>query len=566
LHFISTTQLSEPETGKLAGLCSRVFQNPNIGLDFGMWQLAILAVDLSAWDELVLVNSSVHGPVHPLQRIFEDMAEESCDFWGLTDSYEIDYHLQSYFLVFRKPALESHAFKRFWASVLPYHNKWQIIRSYEIGLTQFLREQGLSCSVRFPYAWLRRDFCRQVRWNRQRPLDPTNPAIAYAEPLLTGGMPFFKVALLRDNPLRQDLSGVRSLLEQLGYPMDWVQVAGGPAWGLRSEPRPTCCLCGASGRTLYTSRLDSRERSGTGWHIAKCVNDACGLLWLDPAPVPEAPRLRPSGLEPADPVEGNLGRGSMVRGYNRLQRYLLGLYNRTASWSGLDSRRHASGRAHPAALHDRKCIEIHGGDKERLGHLRTKASRGAWLRHGRRAVRKPAPTVACEANELPGLHLQAAAYDHVILGHGLEHAEDPVALLQECRRLLTPGGRLYLETPNAGGLTHWLFRMQWGGLDVPRHRQVFNLRNLKALLEKAGFGNALVRTSPIDAEGYALQSLDLRRQRCSRPDSIGYRLGEELTALAVQLIALAVHRIFPRSGDTCIVEATIPHAGPPGGS
>ena len=40
-----------------------------------------------------------------------------CDFWGITDSSEINYHLQSYFLVFKKNVIQSNTFKIFWDGV-----------------------------------------------------------------------------------------------------------------------------------------------------------------------------------------------------------------------------------------------------------------------------------------------------------------------------------------------------------------------------------------------------------------------------------------------------------------
>ena len=67
----------------------------------------------------------------------------------------------------------------------------------------------------------------------------------------------------------------------------------------------------------------------------------------------------------------------------------------------------------------------------------------------------------------------AAAFDAVTLNHVIEHVPDPLATVAECRRLLKPGGRLLMFTPNAGSLAHWMFGRDWRGLEPPRHLHLF---------------------------------------------------------------------------------------------
>lgn len=87
--------------------------------------------------------------------------------------------------------------------------------------------------------------------------------------------------------------------------------------------------------------------------------------------------------------------------------------------------------------------------------------------------------------------LDAAAHDGsfdlVTLAHVIEHVQDPVALLRRLRRCLRPGGRLYLETPNAEAAGLSLFGRYWRGLEVPRHLSVPTRFGLQTALEAAGF-------------------------------------------------------------------------------
>ncbi len=88
---------------------------------------------------------------------------------------------------------------------------------------------------------------------------------------------------------------------------------------------------------------------------------------------------------------------------------------------------------------------------------------------------------ALEAQRYPDAHFDAIGMSHV-----LEHLPEPLATLAECRRLLRPGARLVLATPNATSLGHRRFGRDWRGLETPRHLQVFTAAALRRVLEHAG--------------------------------------------------------------------------------
>ena len=73
------------------------------------------------------------------------------DFWGLTNKYtdlkNIRYHLQSYFLAFRKNVFLDIKFQDFVSNIKKLNNKSQIINLYEIGLSEFLNSLMLSILI-----------------------------------------------------------------------------------------------------------------------------------------------------------------------------------------------------------------------------------------------------------------------------------------------------------------------------------------------------------------------------------------------------------------------------------
>lgn len=84
------------------------------------------------------------------------------------------------------------------------------------------------------------------------------------------------------------------------------------------------------------------------------------------------------------------------------------------------------------------------------------------------------------------LSLEAAHYQAVTLVHVVEHLLDPTATLRACARLLSPGGRLALVTPNAASLGRHAFGADWRGWEPPRHIQVYELSSLRRVVEDAG--------------------------------------------------------------------------------
>ena len=225
IWFVSTSRLGDADRSALADLCDRCQTKENVGLDFGMWQHALLGTSMEGWDEVLLTNSSVYAPLHPLDAFFQRIAATEGDFLGVTESSELDPHLQSYFLLFRSPVLRHPAWMRFWEGLLPYSDKRQTIRSYELGLTYWMRQHGFLSVTLFPRAILRKrlSLLREpgllLRRRRRR---GRNPVIAWPDLLLEEGCPFLKVEVLRDNPTKVPLAALRRRIEALGYPIELI--------------------------------------------------------------------------------------------------------------------------------------------------------------------------------------------------------------------------------------------------------------------------------------------------------------------------------------------------------
>jgi len=151
-------------------------------------------------------------------------------------------------------------------------------------------------------------------------------------------------------------------------------------------------------------------------------------------------------------------------------------------------------------------------------------------------------------------HFADNSFNAVTLSHVIEHVPDPVAELKECLRILKPGGKLVLFTPNSASLSHKVFKRDWRGLEPPRHLHIFSMDSMRRLLEKAGFRQNSIR--PHIAKSVITDSLRLRR--AGKGQASGQRLGKgaELYARAFNLWEAILLKWRPTVADCVAAVAT----------
>ncbi len=88
---------------------------------------------------------------------------------------------------------------------------------------------------------------------------------------------------------------------------------------------------------------------------------------------------------------------------------------------------------------------------------------------------------------LPHPELRPGSFEAITMSQSLEHVHDPLAVLREAHRLLTPGGQVIVAVPNLAGLPFGWFGAAWIGLDLPRHLIHFEPPTLRRMLQQAGF-------------------------------------------------------------------------------
>jgi lipopolysaccharide biosynthesis protein len=151
--FVSNSPKFPPQSvAQVSPFCRVILWRYNIGYDFGAYKDGLNAIDgKDRLTAILLMNDSVYGPFSKLRDVLTEIDRTNTDFWGITDSWERHFHVQSYFIIFFHNVINSKSFRKFWLR-FPYvnHKQW-IIRNGEIKMSQVLTRQKLRANVLVPY-------------------------------------------------------------------------------------------------------------------------------------------------------------------------------------------------------------------------------------------------------------------------------------------------------------------------------------------------------------------------------------------------------------------------------
>lgn len=184
-----------PEADRVAleAVGATMFHRANAGLDFGAWQHLIRQGCADGADRVLLANDSVFGPFHPLDPVINRMEAGGNDVWGLIESRQRTWHLQSWFLQFTGDAFRHETILALFDQPFERMDKDAVIERGELALGDALRETGMRCDALVKH----RDGTRSARHHTLNMMH-----LDWAHNLLALGMPFIKSELLRLNPMR----------------------------------------------------------------------------------------------------------------------------------------------------------------------------------------------------------------------------------------------------------------------------------------------------------------------------------------------------------------------------
>ena len=149
VYYMADNKILPEELEKLTPYVKGAYGYSHGKYDFGSWQELINKISwekLSEYDELILTNDSVFGPLYNFKEFIERIEKDKeWDLCGINTAYDFHtWHLSSYFLVLRKKGFLSDTFKEHISSIEKEDDVKKVIEKYEIGLSRKMVEAGFS--------------------------------------------------------------------------------------------------------------------------------------------------------------------------------------------------------------------------------------------------------------------------------------------------------------------------------------------------------------------------------------------------------------------------------------
>lgn len=291
--------------------------------------------------------------------------------------------------------------------------------------------------------------------------------------------------------------------------------------GIHVKDARHCLLCGERGAILYTGQRDRLFRAPGIWTLMQCPG--CQLAWLNPQPVPEDIGKLYANYFTHNTLSSNSNRLGEIRKIVKAS-ILQSSYGYKTDGSNKVIGSVLSCIGPLRAIVGNSVRWIEAREKGRL--LDVGCGNGSYLNQMRQLgweVKGVEPdgeavTVARQKFGLEVFHgsLEEARFadkqfDAITMNHVIEHVPDPIGTLHECHRVLKPGGRLVVATPNISSLGHHVFEESWRGLEVPRHQMLFSPYALRACAERAGLDVQILRTTAQSAPWMWAASSLIRR-------------------------------------------------------
>lgn len=271
---------------------------------------------------------------------------------------------------------------------------------------------------------------------------------------------------------------------------DWSQV--------ELESVSNCPACGdrANEKYHYTDLQDYLENINGKWGMRECAK--CGSLYLDPRPkfeyIGKAYHSYHTHISGKAVHQKDAGSSLLWRLANGYLNNRYGTSRQPASTAGktviplLPPIRQQLDFFYRHIPKTRgKLLDVGCGN----GTFLLRAKDAGWDAIGL----EPDPRAASAAAEsgvsvinasLETFHSETT-FDYITASHVIEHVHNPLLFLEKIYDSLSPGGTLWIATPNVRSIGHKVFGSSWRGLEPPRHITIFSASAIFSLLCATGF-------------------------------------------------------------------------------
>ncbi len=275
--------------------------------------------------------------------------------------------------------------------------------------------------------------------------------------------------------------------------------------GIKVSSIENCPVCNKEGKILYQNLKDRLFGAPGTWSLMYCAD--CDIAWLNPMPIPEdIPKLYTeyftheaytpkgsfiSGIKKR--IKASILKSSYgydIDGGNFFLGKLLSLIGPLEDIVG--------GSVMYLKSYDRgRILDVGCGNGLFLSWMKELGWEVVGVEPDEKAVKVAREEYGLEVYQgtLESIKFPDNSFDVITMSHVIEHVPDPLTLLYECKRILKPGGKLIVITPNIKSLGCSIFGKDWLHWDPPRHLFLFSPRSLRVYAEQAGFVVDKLRSS-----------------------------------------------------------------------
>lgn len=135
----------------------------NKGFDVWAYKVALEQYgwdELEKYDEVILMNFTMYGPLYPFSEMFEEMDKRDVDFWGITKHHGFPFdpfgtipcgyipeHIQSSFICIRNAMLSSIEFHKYWNDMPAVNSYGDAVGKHEAIFTHTFEDYGFKSDV-----------------------------------------------------------------------------------------------------------------------------------------------------------------------------------------------------------------------------------------------------------------------------------------------------------------------------------------------------------------------------------------------------------------------------------
>ena len=172
IYYMADNEISEEEKVKIAPYVKGAYGFNHKKYDFGSWQELIKIIGwekILEYDELILANDSVFGPLYPMQNFFNKLEKDTeWDVCGIDRVYSENtnrLYCSSFFIVFKKNALSSGILQTVFNNIPDKVTYDYAVKELENPLMESFYKQGYNvkafCGLNKNIFFSWQDFCNE---------------------------------------------------------------------------------------------------------------------------------------------------------------------------------------------------------------------------------------------------------------------------------------------------------------------------------------------------------------------------------------------------------------------